>query len=127
MDHIISCYLEWKEQVLYPDLRLKKTASLTYQIENVFTYFQEASGITVEYFWKHISLAGLDYVRDNKPEKILTRGKIRGRIEYEYVSHMIIVAEQPGLITPGQSQKLRSLMGEFELKSNKKSSASGKM
>ncbi len=119
LHHTVSCYREWKENALYPHPQFKKIASLKYQIEDVLTYFQEASGATVEYFWKHIQDAGLDYVRENKLKKILMRGKIRGRIEYEYIMDMVLVAEQIGFTTPAESQKLNELIHQFESKNKK--------
>ena len=43
--------------------KFRTLASLKYDIEAVFTYFQEATGETVEYFWKKIGEADLDYKR----------------------------------------------------------------
>ena len=39
-------------------------------------------------FGKKIGEADLDYKRENKLEKILNRGEIKGRIEFEYVTDM---------------------------------------
>lgn len=94
-------------------------ASLKYDVEAVFTYFQEGTGDIVEYFWKRIDEEGLDYQRENKLEKILTRGKIRGRIEYDYVTDMIVVAEQVGLTTKEDTKKLNQMLAEYESKGKK--------
>ncbi|WP_339718124.1 hypothetical protein [Cyclobacterium amurskyense] len=82
-EHTVSCYANWKESCLNPEPQFRNLASLQYSINDVFTYFQEGTGNTVEYFWKKIDEAQLDYKRENKLEKILNRGKIRGRIEYD--------------------------------------------
>ena len=91
-------------------------ASLKYDIEAVFTYFQEAAGETVEYFWAKLNEAGLDYKRENKLEKILNRGKIKGDIEYNYVTDMLVVAEEVGLTTAVQNAQLNEILGVYESK-----------
>ena len=115
-EHFIATYTEWKERCLNPDPQFKNLTSLNYSINDVFTYFQEGTGNTVEYFWNKIQEEGLDYERENKLEKILKRGKIKGRIEYDYVTDMIVVAEQVGLTTPEESIKLGEMLGEYEAK-----------
>jgi hypothetical protein len=99
--------------------KFRTFASLKYDIEAVFTYFQEATGKTVEYFWKKIGEAELDYKRENKLEKILNRGKIRGQIEYEYVTDMIVVSEQVGLTSKEETLKLSDMLGEYESRKKK--------
>ena len=94
--------------------KFKTLASLKYDAEAVFTYFQEATGETVEYFWEKIGEADLDYKRENKLEKILNRGKIKGRIEFEYVTDMIVVAEQVGLTSKEETIKLSVMLGQYE-------------
>ncbi|RNI31457.1 hypothetical protein [Rufibacter latericius] len=120
VEHTISCYKEWKERTLNPEPQFKSLASLKYKINDVFTYFQEGTGLTVEFFWKKLNEAGLDFKRENKLEKILQRDKIKGRIEYEYVTDMIGVAEQTKMMTSEDSKKLSQVIGEFELKKRKK-------
>ncbi|MFB9865492.1 hypothetical protein [Rufibacter immobilis] len=115
----ISCYKEWKEQSLNPEPQFRSLSSLKYLIEAVFTYFQEGTGPTVEFFWKKLDEEGLDFKRENKLEKILKRGKIRGRIEYDYVTDMIVIAEQAKLTTSEDSRKLSQMIGEFESRKKK--------
>ncbi|NME71243.1 hypothetical protein [Flammeovirga aprica] len=112
--HMISCYTDYKDQCLNPEVKYRNLASLKYIIEAVFTYFQEGTGNTIEYFWKRIHEENLEYVRENRLEKILTRGKIRGRIEFDYVTDMIVVAEQVGLTTKEDTTKLSIMLGEYE-------------
>lgn len=111
---------EDKSRILGAEPKLKTLASLKYDIEAVFTYFQEGAGETVEYFWKKIDEAELDYKRENKLEKVLKRGKIRGRIEYEYVTDMLVIAEQSGMTSKEETIKLSGMLGEYE--SRKKNS-----
>ena len=94
--------------------KFRTLASLKYDIEAVFTYFQEGAGETVEYFWKKINEVGLDYKRENKLENILNRGKIRGRIEYEYVTDMIVVAKQVGMTNENETKQLSEMLGQYE-------------
>ena len=118
-EHTISCYTNLKESCLNPDAQFRNLASLKYSINDVFTYFQEGTGKTVEYFWKKIDEANLDYKRENKLEKILNRGKIKGRIEFDYVTDMIVVAEQVGMTSKEETIKLSVMLGEYESRNKK--------
>lgn len=119
-DHVISVYYEWKNDVLNPEPQYRKIASLKYHIEAVFTYFQEASGQTVEYFWKQISNENLDFKREDKLRKIINRGKIKNHIEYDLVIDSFVAAEQEGRISSDESVKLSEMIGEFENRKKKK-------
>jgi hypothetical protein len=114
LEHFVNVYLDIKDSVLHPDPKYKTIASLKHKIQDIFTYFQEGSGATVEYFWKELAKENLDYVRENKLQKILDRGKIRGRIEYEYVIDMLVVAQQEGLILNEEVDRLNYMIGQFE-------------
>jgi hypothetical protein len=119
IDHVVNLHNEWKNSVLNPEPQFRKIASLKYQIENVFTFFQEGTGETVEYFWRQLSNEDLGYVRVDKLRKIIDRGKIKGRIEYEYVLDQIVVAEQCARITRDESLKLSKMLGDFETSKKK--------
>lgn len=112
--HIIRTYLGWKDSCLNPERKFKSLASLKYDIESVFTYFQEGTGPTVEYFWNKIAEKELDYTRENRLKKILERGKIKGRIEFEYVIDMFVVAQQNGMITRDEALQLSDMIEKFE-------------
>lgn len=120
VDHFVKTYSEWKESILNPEPKFRKIASLKYHIQDVFTYFQEASGQTVEYFWKQLDNENLGYVREDKLRKILSRGKIKGYNEYTLVVDSIVVAEQEKRITKQEAQQLAEMLGEFELRGKKK-------
>lgn len=115
-DHFIKTYLGWKESCLNPESKYQNLSSLKYDIDNVFTYFQESSGPTVEYFWNRLAEEGLVYTRENKIKKILDRGKIRGRVEFAYVVDMFVVAQQNGMITKDEVLRLRDILKNYELK-----------
>jgi len=114
VEHVIKVYTDFKHSALNPEPKYKKIASLKYDIQNVFTYFQEATGKTVEYFWEQVNKENLGYVREDKMSKILERGKIKGRKEYEYVIDLITVTKQIGRINNEESLKLNNMIGEFE-------------
>lgn len=105
-----------RKQILNADKKFRTLASLKYDIESVFTYFQEGTGEAVEYFWHRIRETELDYVRENKLEKILKRGKIKGNIEYDFVTDMIVAAEQTGMINQDEREKLNIMIGDYERK-----------
>ncbi len=115
-DHFIKTYLKWKESCLNPEAKYRNLQSLKYDINNVFTYFQEGTGPTVEYFWGKIAEAGLYYNRENRIKKILDRGKIRGRVEFECVVDMFVVAQQNGMITKDEALRLSDILKNYELK-----------
>jgi hypothetical protein len=108
-----------KIRIIEAEPKFKTLASLKYDIKAVFTYFQEGAGETVEYFWRKISEAELNYKREHQLEKILNRGKIRGRIEFEYVTDMIVVAEQVGMTSKEETLKLSDMLGEYESRNKK--------
>lgn len=75
--HSVGVYNGWKNDCLNPDKKFHNLTSLKYIVTNVFIFFQEGSDEAVEYFWKEIKNQDLGYVRENKLEKILKRGKIK--------------------------------------------------
>jgi hypothetical protein len=101
---------------LEADQKFQNLASLKYDIDTLFIYFQEAQGPTVDYFWKEIKQAGLDYQREDKLSKVLKRGKIRGRIEYDYITDILVAAEQVGDISAEQAEQLRAMLAAYERK-----------
>ena len=113
LTHVISCYHEFKDDALNPEPKFRKIASLKYTIENVFTYFQESNGKDVEYFWKKIEEQKLDYAREDKLGKILKRGKINNRIEFDYVTDIIVVAEEEKRISENEAKKLAEMITEI--------------
>jgi hypothetical protein len=119
LSHVIKCYREWKDDALNPEPKFRKITSLKYTIENVFTYFQESNGKDVEYFWREIQEQNLEYVREDKLWKIMKRGKIKSRIEFEYITDIIVVAEQEKRITESEVEKLVQMIEEFESRKGK--------
>ncbi|MDN3674116.1 hypothetical protein QWY99_13725 [Flavobacterium branchiarum] len=116
LTQIKNCYFEWKDQILNPELKYKKLASLKYTAEDVFTIFQEGTGEFVEYFWKEIKNQDLDYIRKDKLRKILKHGKIKNEIEYNYVTDIIVATKQENRITQEDFNYLSEMLGVFENK-----------
>ncbi|GJM63259.1 hypothetical protein [Persicobacter diffluens] len=112
-ENFISCYAQWKAQCLNPPVAVKNLNALMHLEHDVFAYFQERTGAAVEYFWKKIKEHALDYRRENKLEKILHRGKILGRVEFDYVNEMILIAEEIGFTSRQETRKLSELLQDY--------------
>jgi hypothetical protein len=111
---IIKGYEMWKGMALNPEPQYNRLASLDYLIEYVFAYFQEGHGEVVEYFWKRIRQERLDYKRVNKLQEILEQGKIKSRIQYEYVQDIFVVAQQEGMISQADADLLAQMLEKYE-------------
>ncbi len=116
IEHTVNVYREFKVGRIEAEPHFQNMASLKYDIEAVFTYFQEASGETVNQFWQEIAASNLPYQRENRMEKILLSGKIRNLQEYDYVIDTIIPFHQLGLINSEDVEKLNLFLKEFENK-----------
>lgn len=112
----LKCYNESRERLIVREKKFETLQSLKYDIEDVFIYFQECAGPDVDEFWRLIKEANLPYERENKLEKILTRGRIRGRIEYDYVVDTLVPLHQEGIISDEEFQKLNEMIGKYESK-----------
>lgn len=113
-EHITKVYTDWKFSVLNPEPQFKKIASLNHYVQEAFTFFQESTGATVDYFWQQIKENNLGYIRQDKLRKILDRGKIKGRIEYDYVTDLIVAAQQEGRTTKEETHQLGQMLEDFE-------------
>jgi hypothetical protein len=116
---LVEGYTNYERMVLNPEPQYRRLQSLQFLIEAVFTTFQEGKGEAIEYFWQRLKEERLDYTRENKLEIILNRGRIKGRIEYEYVIDMLIVAQQENLISAQQALRLNEIIGIYENKNRK--------
>lgn len=119
IDFIIDLCNERKEMALNPKPQYCNMQSLKYKIEEVFTYFQEASGECVEQFWKEIKAQNLPYKRENKLAKILKRKKINNIHEFDFVIDVIVPYQQEGLINEEEVVLLNKWLGEFENRKKK--------
>jgi hypothetical protein len=110
---MIDSSITTKNQILNAEPKFQNLTSLKYSEQDLFTYFQESSGITVEEFWKRISDADLPYERINKLEKILKRNKIKDDHEYNYIIDTMVPQLQEGGITNEQFAILDSLLDKY--------------
>ncbi len=112
--HVINVRLESKQNVLNPFPEYRNLKSLKYEVEGIFTRFQEGHGVEVEEFWKEIKVQNLPYTRENKMVKILRRKKINNIHEYNFVIDVIVPYQQEGLIDKEEVSLLNNLISEFE-------------
>lgn len=120
LKHVIRTYSEWKSEILNPKPEFGNLRSLKYVVNDVFTFFQEGAGKTVEYFWLRLKEEKLDFVREDKLQKILERGKIKGRAEYDYVTDILVAMEQEGRISEAVAARLSQMIGDYENGKSKK-------
>lgn len=119
IEHTINCYLDWKNNILNAESEYKNLKSLKYDIENVFTFFQESSGKTVEYFWDSIRNNNLPYKRENKLAKILKRKKIKNNVEYNFITDVLVPYQQEGLINLDEVTIINKLLIEYKKRGEK--------
>jgi hypothetical protein len=116
----LETYNRVKKQIIEADPKRQTLASLKYDINTVFTYFNEGVGETVNEFWKRIKESGLPFERENKLEKILSKKKIKNPQEYDYVIDTMLPFKQEGMISETDFELLNQLIGEYETKKGKK-------
>jgi hypothetical protein len=114
IEHVVNVYAEWKYSALNPAPEYRKIVSLNYRIQDALTFFQEGTGQATDYFWKRIAAEELGYERVDGLRKVLSRGKIKGRIEYDQVTDSFIAAQQEGRITEEEAGRLAGMIGDFE-------------
>ncbi|TXK26690.1 hypothetical protein FVR03_21590 [Pontibacter qinzhouensis] len=114
VNQFVKVYKDYKESALNPLPGFRKLASLKYIVNDILTFFQESKGEAVDSFWEKVNEENLGYKREDQLRKILDRGKIRGRIEYELAVDSIVPAEQEGSITKEDASLLGKLISEFE-------------
>ena len=112
--HFVSVYREWKEEVAHPAPACRNKRSLQYQQADVLTYFLEATGPTVDYFWQQVQQQELPYQRANRLANILKRGRLKSRIEYDLVVDVLVPYQQEGLLTTDEAAALGRMIGEYE-------------
>lgn len=119
IEQTVGIHQDWKNSILNRESKFRNMASLKYDIQNVFTFFQEGHGRTVEFFWERLAKEDLGYQREDKLRKIIENNKIKNLIEYNLVIDSILAAEQLGRITRTESIQLSNLIGEFESRKKK--------
>lgn len=114
IDHIINTYLEFRTGITNPKSEFINLKSLKFIINDVFTYFQESTGETVNVFWKKIKENNLPYKRENKLTKIIKRGKIKNQIEYDFVIDVLVPYQQEGIIDENDTHLIKTLLDNYE-------------
>lgn len=112
----VASYLDFKNNAENPEPQFRNLKSLSYVSNDVFTFFQEGSGDTVNAFWDRVKNQNLPYKRENKLAKILKRKKINNNIEYDFVIDVILPYQQEKLISEDDVNLLNVLIAEFELR-----------
>ena len=111
---VLESYNGFKESLVNPNPKFSDLGSLKYKVQDLFTYFQEASGETVNEFWKKIKEAGLPYERENRIEKLLKRGKIRNQMDFDYVIDTIVPLQQEGVLSNDDVEQLNKMITHYE-------------
>ncbi|MBP1223635.1 hypothetical protein [Flavobacterium sp. 1355] len=116
IETFVNGYLEFKNRIENAEAQYKNLKSLSYVENDLFTYFQEGNGKAVNEFWIKVREHNLPFKRINKLPKILKRKKIKNRIEYDYITDVILPFKQEKIITDDQVNLLESLLKDFESK-----------
>lgn len=114
VEHVVNVYSGWKYSALNPTPEYRKMISLNHIVQDALTVFQEGKGQAVDYFWKRIAAEELGYERVDRLRKVLDRGKIKGRSEYDQITDSFIAAQQEGRITEEEAGRLMEMIGDFE-------------
>lgn len=56
--------------------------------------------------------------KENKLEKILFLGKIKGRVEYKYVTEMVLITKQIKMTSKEETRQLSDMLGQYESRKN---------
>jgi hypothetical protein len=112
----IDTYIRVKKQIINAEPKLQTLTSLKYDIDTVFTFYNESVGETVNEFWKRIKKSGLPYERENKLKKILSKKKIKNQQEYDYVIDTMVPFKQEGVINSVEFELLNQLISDYEKK-----------
>jgi hypothetical protein len=115
VNQFISVYQDTKESCLTLP-RFRNLRNLKEAENDIFIYFQEGKGKTVELFWKRLKEERLPYKRKNPLTAILKRKRIKNEFEYDYVTDIVVALQQEGTITDEQGVELKMMLGEFEKK-----------
>lgn len=116
LTHVVNVYEKYKTEVLSPEKRFRNKSGLNQSTNEVFTYFQEGHGNTVNVFWDKINESKLGFKRENRLAKILKRKKIKDHIEYDFVIDTLVPYQQEGLVSIEEVELLNKLIYDYETK-----------
>lgn len=114
LDHLINTYLDFRNSVLNPLPNFDNSKSLSFIKNDVFTYFQEGAGITVNHFWKKIESNNLPFKRENKLKKILSRNKIKNENEYQFIIDVFQPYIESGMLNQLEIDSLNEMIRRYE-------------
>lgn len=89
-------------------------AQLRYLETDFFTYWNEGPPTVTRAFWDEIEAAQLPFRRVDHLSRILARGRISSRAEYEFAVDVIVGAEQSGLLSSEEASRLSIMIGVYE-------------
>jgi hypothetical protein len=87
---------------------------LGYLEDSFLTYWNEGPDSETHAFWEQVRVQGLPYQRVGHLGKILARGRIASRTEYEFAVDSVVIAEQDGRLTPADATLLAQLIEAYE-------------
>jgi hypothetical protein len=114
--YFIAAYDKFKEEALAPEARYKNLGSLDSLKNEVFIFFQEGKGDTVEYFWKRIEEEKLELKRANKLNRILKRKKIINQEEYDFITDTVVPMKQLGAVSEEEFVDLTNMLNRYQFR-----------
>lgn len=114
IEYFVNGYLQFKTEIEIKNPKQQKKSHLKQSTEEVLTYFQEASGEAVDFFWNKINNENLPYKRENKLAKILKRDRIKNIREYDFIIDVMTSYVQSGMLSHEEIVKLNTLISNFE-------------
>jgi predicted HTH domain antitoxin len=112
----LKAYIDFKYSISNPEEQYKNIQSIRFVENDVFTYFQEATGETVNRFWQILKERGLPYHRENKLKKIIKRGKIANHMEYDFILDVLVSYKQEGVVSYDEAIKIEDMLANYERK-----------
>lgn len=112
--NIIRFIAEYRKHAESPKRR--RLSNLNDITQMVLIYFQEGFGPDVDFFWNEIEARRIDLKRVDVLEKILRKKRISNDSEYDFVTDMLVEAQQTGQITEETAELLDHYLGIYEKK-----------
>jgi len=112
----VNTYIDYRNKVINPEPQFRNLKSLKYIKNDVLTYFQEGSGKAVDIFWKEVNEKQFGFIRVNRFEKVLQRGKINSQIEYDMIIDHYNSYIETNTLSNTEIINLNELISDFEKK-----------
>jgi len=114
IQQFVNTYLNYKNKAINPRPEFSNSKSLKQIMDDVLVYFQEGTGKAVQVFWKEINAKQLNVKRVNKFEKIIKRGKIKNRSEYDVVIDLYNSYIETNMLSKKDINEINGLISSFE-------------